>query len=232
MQVLVAQVDESRTFMYLQNDSIVYVKDLRFEDGYFINKSDNKKFHSKHEIRFVNAENGFFANVENVGSRRAPDLAKRTIKADINLFESQTIYVDNAYAPGATQGALFTKKKYYNYFNKGYEHLTRASYKTLYPIFSTNSESMVYLNKYRTANIYEHVFNIAQWGAYAGGFYLVFYSFQHNSKNGSNFSPARSLILPLVVLLPGYGMRMVSNWFGAKKNEHLHESFVIYDGIK
>ncbi len=231
-QVSHAQIDESHTFVYLNNDKVDYSDSIWLLNGEVIKKSNNRKFHKIEEIRFINAENGFFSNTLNIGSRRSPLLAKRTIKGDINLFESQTIYVENGYAPGAVQGGLFTKKKYYNYFNKGYETLKPVSYKALYPLFSKNHESMVYLDKYRNANINEHIFNIGQWVVYAGSFYLVYNSFQHNSKRDANFSPARSLILPLVFLLPGYGMRLVSNWFGTKKNEHLHEAFINYDGIK
>ena len=227
-QVSHAQIDESHTFVYLNNDKVDYSDSIWLLNGEVIKKSNNRKFHKMEEIRFINAENGFFSNTLNIGSRRSPLLAKRTIKGDINLFESQTIYVENGYAPGAVQGGLFTKKKYYNYFNKGYETLKPVSYKALYPLFSKNHESMVYLDKYRSANIYEHAFIVAEWGFYASSVYLGIRSVNNNS----NSSLVKSSLLPFGALLTGYGMRLVSNWFGAKKNEHLHEAFINYDGIK
>ena len=228
-QVLNAQeVDESLTFVYLPDNSVVYTENLWMSNGDVIDKSNKKRLYSMYDTRFINAENGFFANTTKVSKRKVPDLAKRIIKGDLNLFESQLIYADRV----GTQGAILNPKKYYNYFNKGYEEVKRVSYKSLYPLMSKNTESLAYLDKYRSTQNTGRALYFAGYAAQMGGFYMLFKGMEVKMWNNSAFSTGKHIVLPLGIFLSGFGMQLANNWFNAKKNEYLQKSFMIYNGIK
>jgi len=223
------QVDETRGFVFLRNGQVVYNEHFWMRQGALINNATDRQNIKPKDIKFVNAENGFFAYTKGIRRWGAPHVAKRTISGQINLFESQIIYIEDGFY--GSPGSLFTKKKYYNYYNTAYSDIQRVSYKALYPSFSSNPESLAYLNRYRSAHIWQHTLNTTGYLMQVGAGVLILVNILPDLKNNSSTFSGSSFILPIGIALTGYGFSLTSNVFGAKKTEHLRRAFIKYNGI-
>jgi len=225
-----AQVDESRPFLISKGNKILYGERVHINRYNRALETDiDKRLFNHKDLLFVNADNGFFVYTRGVRYFRAPYMAKRTIKGNLNLFESQIVYVESMHATSAEQSSLFNRKKYFNYFNSGYDNIQRANYKNLYPHMMKNSESLRYLEDYRKAHIAHHSLQVTTYAVYIGSFVLLTKGMDIALRDKDNLNTGKHIILPISILLAGVGVQITSNWFGEQKNLHMRNAFRTYN---
>jgi hypothetical protein len=144
--VIKGQVDESRKFIYLLNDSVVYGKYVDLHNPIFGSSYisiDDVKVKSK-RIKFFNGSEGFYANISSADNLNKPLFAERIKKGDINLYEYyRETY--NASTGSFGGGGSISYSKYY--FNKGFGDVKKANYENLVGYMSDNELSRRYLTK-------------------------------------------------------------------------------------
>ncbi|WP_407429402.1 hypothetical protein [Arcticibacter sp.] len=145
-----AQPDESREFIYLYSDSIIYAKRIDLERNYTGSVylwADAKRIHPE-QVKFFNNNRGFFANVKDLDVIGRTHFSERIRQGKINLFEAETVNWD-AYDDrrGYHRPAVVESK---NYYNKGYGSLRKANYVNLSIDLADNPRSMAFLKKYRS----------------------------------------------------------------------------------
>lgn len=152
-----AQVREPRNFLYLFSDSMVYARDIKLRPDFSGNlrvRADGKNVPIG-QVKFLNSNDGFFANLRKMGMMRTSEFAERIIEGRINVFqESSTSYApfyygadhvhDTHFAPAATPSVNIDM-----YYNKGYADLKRLNYRNLIKDMADNSRSIDMLHAYR-----------------------------------------------------------------------------------
>lgn len=146
-----SQVDESRNFVYLYSDSVVYAKKVILRpDGFgsWQLRADSKRI-PRDRIKFFNSNEGFFANTRKLNFVRTAGFSERIIEGKINLFQ-QTNYDPMRYE----YGYGFSERRQQPvdvrmYYNKGYGDLKKVGYSNLKMDMSDNAESMRLLDGYR-----------------------------------------------------------------------------------
>jgi len=126
------QVDETKNYLYLYSDSVIYSKFITFEspffsEGYFI--LDSNEILSK-KVKFYKKENDFYASLN------YNEFALRVCKGKINLYEIVKFGVNHT-------------KYILNFYNKNFEDLKDANYTNLKIDLADNKESLLYLNKFK-----------------------------------------------------------------------------------
>ena len=146
-----AQVDESKNFLYLYSDSVVYANRLTMRPdygGFWQIRTDSRKFPST-QVKFFNNENGFFANTRKANFLGETTFSERVIMGRINLFR-ETVYDEQYYhrrynhRPVAQQSVNVKM-----YYNKGYGDLKKVSYRNLRDDMADHPESLDLLDGYR-----------------------------------------------------------------------------------
>lgn len=158
-QMAWSQVDESKSFVYLYSDSILYgkveYKPTLFGENYFL--IDSKKI-SVDNVKFYKADTIFYANTKDITLLGYSYFAIRIVKGKLNLFEE----IKTNYQPpmmnmagGMTGGGVTSTT--YAYYNKGYGPLKKAKYLNLVSDLSDNTKSLNYLNKFKKARNIESI---------------------------------------------------------------------------
>ena len=144
-----AQVDESKNFLYLYSDSVVYANRVTMRPdygGFWQIRADSKRFPST-QVKFFSNENGFFANTRKTNFQGAATFSERVITGRINLFQ-QTVYNEGIYSRRySTIGQPPVDLKMY--YNKGYGNLKKVSYRNLLDDMADRQESLELLGAYR-----------------------------------------------------------------------------------
>ena len=146
-----AQVDESKKFLYLYSDSVVYANRVTMRPDYggaWQIRTDSKRFPST-QVKFFNNENGFFANTRKTNFLGETTFSERVITGRINLFQ-ETVYDEQYYGRRynhrpMTQQPADVKM----YYNKGYGDLKKVSYRNLRDDMADRPESLDLLVAYR-----------------------------------------------------------------------------------
>ena len=146
-----AQVDESKNFLYLYSDSVVYGKRVTVRPdyaGFWQIRADSKRI-SAERVKFFNNENGFFANTRKTTLLGEATFSERVIMGRINLFR-QTIY-DEEYYGGRYRHRPVAQQPVdvHMYYNKGYGDLKKVSYANLKADMADRPASLDFLNAYR-----------------------------------------------------------------------------------
>ncbi len=146
-----AQVDESKNFLYLYSDSVVYGNRVTMRPdygGFWQIRSDSRRFPSE-QVKFFNNENGFFANTRKINFLGAVTFSERVIAGRINLFQ-QTVYDEGFYGRRYFHRPMVQQPVDVRmYYNKGYGDLKKVSYRNLKADMADRPESLDFLTAYR-----------------------------------------------------------------------------------
>lgn len=147
------QLDESRNFLYLYSDSVIYANRIHLRrdfSGSLYFMVDSKRFHPE-QVKFFNNYRGFFANVRDVTFTGETAFSERIRKGKLNLFEEKTFnwdYDDNAYGRRYRERPQVSSVR--NYYNIDYGKLKKATYANLSKDLAGNPQSIQLLNKYES----------------------------------------------------------------------------------
>ncbi|MBE9597887.1 hypothetical protein [Pedobacter sp. MC2016-24] len=152
-----AQLRESRDFLYLYSDSVIYANDIKFRPDFAGNlrvKVDSRNVPIA-QVKFLNTKDGFFANTRKMGVMRTEAFAERIIAGKINVFlEKSLSYVPFIYNPHNAYELPYaampvTAINSNMYYNKGYSDLKKLNYTNLKRDLRDDPRSMDMLRAYR-----------------------------------------------------------------------------------
>src|SRR5690606_38001739 len=141
-----AQIDESRNFVYLYSDSVIYAKNIRLRHNFFNSlqlRADSKPIPLQ-KIKFFNNDEGFFANSKGLDAFGKIRLSERIIAGKINLYQERPYSTFDSY-----------RRREHNevdvrmFYNKAYGNLKKVNYANLAVDMADNTESMDFLRSYR-----------------------------------------------------------------------------------
>jgi len=149
-----AQVHESKNFIYLYSDSVIYAKDIRLRpdfSGYLQLRADSRKVPTE-QVKFFNNEDGFFANTRRLNFGSTNSFSERIIEGKINIFQ-QVDYSPYMYDQRYRRSRYMQTRRQdidvRMYYNKGYGDLKKANYSNLSTAMADNPKAMDMLKSYR-----------------------------------------------------------------------------------
>lgn len=144
-----AQPDESRDFLVLYSDSVIYANRIDLERDYTgsLRLWVDSRSVPAGQVKFVNNNRGFFANVKEFNTTGETRFSERIRKGKLNLFEMRTIDWENYHNPAVYSTSPSVERK--NYYNIGYSRLKKTNYVNLSIDLASNPESMSFLKKYQ-----------------------------------------------------------------------------------
>lgn len=146
-----AQVRPSESFIYLFSDSVIHANRITLRPDPLNSlqlRADSRRI-PLHQVKFINNEDGFFANTRKQTFVGDTQFAERIIEGKINLFQ-EISYTPYQYDYGYRSS--YRKHDAVNihmYYNKGYEDLKKVSYKNLKADMSNNLQSLEFLKQYK-----------------------------------------------------------------------------------
>jgi len=154
-----AQMRESRNFLYLYSDSIIYAKDIKLRPDFSGNlrvRVDSRNVPIG-QVKFLNNKDGFFANTRKMGIMRTEEFAERIIEGRINVFQERSLsYAPYVYDAHNGPETYYTPAPSINtnmYYNKGYADLKKLNYANLKRDMADNPQSMDMLAAYKRSMI-------------------------------------------------------------------------------
>ncbi len=145
-----AQVDESRNFIYLYSDSVIYAENVRLRTDFFDAfqlRADSKRIPIQ-QVKFFNNDEGFFANTKKLNATGQVRLSVRTEDGRINLFEERSFNTFNNRRHTYYEGSR-DRVDIRMFYNKGYDDLKKVNYKNLKIDMADRFESLDLLEGYR-----------------------------------------------------------------------------------
>lgn len=147
--------DESKNFVILYSDSILYAQNVRVRPAWFRGLSvmaDSKRIPLSN-VKFINMDEGFFATLNLLPGLAKELLAERVIKGRINIFTERPDHYWDYYGGGFGQHRRYRDRdqgvNMRMYFNKGYETLQRVNYRNLSLAMADDKRSIDLLQGYR-----------------------------------------------------------------------------------
>lgn len=147
-----SQTNESKNFIYLSSDSIIYAEHVRLRPdfvGSWVLRADSRRVPLE-QVKFFNNEDGFFATIRKANIFATNSLSERIIKGKINLYQEVTYnpvpyQVDYYHFRERVPRAISTKM----FYNKGYSDIKKVSYANLKMDMADNPKSLDFLKNYR-----------------------------------------------------------------------------------
>lgn len=146
-----SQVDESRNFLYLYSDSVIYANKIRLRPDFLDSwqlRADSRRVPTQ-QVKFFNNEEGFFANTRKLDYGNYGSFSERIIQGRINLYQ-QIVYdplVYDRYSRFRHRRA--TAADISLFYNKSFNDLKKVNYRNLKTDMADQAESMALLNMYR-----------------------------------------------------------------------------------
>ncbi len=192
------QLDESKDFLYLYSDSVVYANRISLRKDfsgslYFI--VDSKRFHPE-QVKFFNNYRGFFANVKDLTFNGETAFSERIRKGKLNLFEEKTLTWnydddddDDAYGRRYRERPQVSSVR--NYYNIDYGRLKKATYANLSRDLAENPESIQLLNKYESAKKAKVGLYVCAGASILAGFITIASTGSNNNDSRHGFNSGR-----------------------------------------
>lgn len=199
-----AQVQESKNFIYLFSDSIIYAEKVRMRYDAFnypVVRADARKF-STDQVKFFNNSNGFFANTRKLDILGRSGFAERVEEGKLNLFREvnyDPYDYDEEYDWRYRRGYAYyrgTSMSSDMYFNKGYGNLKRLNYKNLKESMTDAPECMDMLAAYRKKTTTRNILFGAAGASFIAGAIAGFIAVDHSriGSKDSGFNTAIALV--------------------------------------
>jgi len=188
-----AQMRESRNFLYLYSDSIIYAKDIKLRPDFSGNLRilvDSRSVPIG-QVKFFNSRDGFFANTRKMGIMRTGEFAERIIEGRINVFQERPLsYPPFAYDPYHAPETYYAPAQSINtnmYYNMGYADLKKLNYANLKRDMANNPQSMDMLAAYRRSRVVSTSLYVAGAASIVGAF-AVYMNEGKNAYSTSSFT--------------------------------------------
>ena len=230
------EIDESKNFIYKTDGSVLYGKSISFKTpllkaNYF--ELDNLTIKSK-EVKFYKSGEDFFGNTQSSGS----NFARRIIKGKINYYKlttsSYSAPMPNPGGMGFYGGGSTTSESFY--YNTGYNTLKVADYENLSVDLQSNSESIVYLDKFKNAKTKRTLAYVFGGIAAVAGILTAgkktgetTNSFNPNTGNFETTDVMEIRPVNLAIGLLGFGTVAVTALTGKKKKEYIRKAIEVYN---
>lgn len=226
-----AQKRESKNFLYLYSDSVIYARDIKFRpdfSGYLQLRVDSRNYPTA-QVKFFNSREGFFANTRKMGILRRSEFAERIIEGRINVFQERSIssaaFVHDPYHSYDAH-YMHTSAPSINvnmYYNKGYEDMKKLNFHNLKHDMSDNPQSMDMLYAYRRSmNTTKMLYTAAGVSILAG---LITFITDGKDIN----STTRSFAIGGGLALAGVGMAAGGYLNSISANNKLEDAVEIYN---
>jgi len=234
--IVYAQPDESREFIYLYSDSVIYAKHIDLErnfTGSLYLWADSRRIHPE-QVKFFNNNRGFFANVKDFNLIGQTQFSERIRQGKINLYEEKTVDWDAYDELGGYPRPTVIDTR--NYYNKGYGSVKKANYVNLSIDLADNPQSMAFLNKYRSTKRTQVAMYVAAGLSFISGFALMLSEGKEESwgpNNRPDFSSNNSSFSRLVpgLVLSGVGVGLATGGYlmGPSRTRHLKQAVDAYN---
>lgn len=236
-RIAYAQPDESKEFLYLYSDSVIYAERIDLERNFTGSLHlwvDSKRIHPE-QVKFFNNNRGFFANVRDLGLSGETSFSERIRKGRINLYEAKTVDWD-AYDD---MGGYPLRPKVIesrNFYNIGFGSLKKANYVNLSIDLVDNPQSMVFLNKYRSIKRTQMAMYVAAGLSFIAGVVVMQsgeknFSLKSDGRPGfsSNKSTSSGLVSGLALSGVGIGLATGGYLIGPSRTKYLKRAIDAYN---
>ncbi|SDJ55575.1 hypothetical protein SAMN04487898_103244 [Pedobacter sp. ok626] len=217
-----AQVHESRKFLYLYSDSIIYAADIKLRPdflGAMQLRADSKRVKME-QVKFFNNEDGFFANTKRLKFGSSPSFSERIVEGRINVFQEIT------YDPFFYERGYGRRDRRYShrdrrleainlnmYYNKGYGDLKKVNYNNLKKDMTDHAASMDLLESYNKSLRTSRLLYTAAGASIVAGMITFLTNASANGKGGTaSFASSFALLgLGTGFALGGYSVSLSGN---------------------
>lgn len=194
-----AQLHESRDFLYLYSDSVIYARDIKLRpdfSGYLRLRADSK-YVSAEQVKFFNNKDGFFANTRKLNLLGTTAFSERIVEGRINVFQ------ERSYDPENYSAHLYHRRFRRSaepaidvsmYYNKGYNDLKKLNYRNLKYDMSDHQESMEMLHSYRKSMNTTKMLYVAAGASLIAGFLNFATASDRKSLSSANFALSTTLM--------------------------------------
>lgn len=238
-----AQVHESKNFIYLYSDSVIYAKDVRLRpdfSGYLQLRADSKKVPTE-QVKFFSNDDGFFANTRRLSFGSTTAFSERIIEGKINIFQQEEYYpyvYDQRYRRSRYMERRPQAVDVKMYYNKGYADLKKANYHNLSADMADNPKAMDLLKNYRKSMNTGKTMYIVAGAAIVSGL-ISFLAAGSNSKvisggSGFNSNFGKSFDSPnftpaFILIGAGAGLAAGGYFIQASGSRHLENAVDAYN---
>lgn len=224
-----AQVHESKNFIYLYSDSVIYAKDVKLRpdfSGYLQLRADSRKVPTE-QVKFFSNEDGFFANTKRLNFGSTTSFSERIIEGKINMFQQEDYYpysYDHRYRRARYMDRRPQPVDVKMYYNKGYADLKKANYHNLSTDMADNPKAMDLLKNYRkNINTGKAMYIVAGAAIVSGLVSFLANGSSNKGISGANFTPA------FILLGAGAGLATGGYFIQASGNRHLENAVDAYN---
>lgn len=194
-----AQTHESKNFLYLYSDSVIYARDIRLRpdfSGYLRLRADSKGIPIE-RVKFFSNEDGFFANTRKLNLIGISEFSERIVDGRINVFQERT------YDPVSHSSYTYDRRFRHRtepainvsmYYNKGYEDLKKLNYRNLRHDMSDSPESMDLLHSYKKSMVTTNLLYVAAATSLLSGFLNFALAGDKKQMSNSNFALSGALM--------------------------------------
>lgn len=231
-----AQVHESKNFIYLYSDSVIYVKDIKLRPDFSGNlqlRADSRKVPIE-QVKFFNSEDGFFANTRKFDFGNTTSFSERIIEGKINIFQ-QADYSPYMYDQRYRRSRYIENRRQAidvkMYYNKGYGDLKKANYHNLSADMADHPKAMDMLKSYRKSITTGKTMYIVAGAALIGGF-VSFLTTDTGDAKASNFGQRTKWpsYTPTYILMgAGFGLATAGYFIQTSGNKHLEGAVDAYN---
>jgi hypothetical protein len=234
-----SQADQSKNFIYLYSDSVIYANDVSLRPDYpgsWRLRADRRNLPIV-QVKFVNNEDGFFANTRKLKFTGLTGFAERTIEGKINLYR-EINYDPESYNwryghPEETNPSVDIR----NYYNKGFGDLKRINYNNLQADMADHIQSMDLLKSYRKTLVTRNIFYGAAGASFVAGFVSLLTSKSGFKSSNDGFMNHPSTIavrhpnfLPMTLLFgAGIGFGLGGTLLHFSSSRKLKDAIEIYN---
>ncbi len=214
-----AEIEEKHPIFIVTKNNKLITEGLEYKERPFWSSEVSVNGHKfpQRNIKFIKANNGFFAQVEALSI--TPKFYKRVQKSKLNLFERYN------YSYSYNGGFVRWNETRRLYYNKGFHELKKANYQNLKTDLADNPKSMVHLQKYRRDSNIE-IFSFA-----GAGVALLVGVLQASKANDESKNPGETpSYAPIVVpiCISGAGM-WIGHIIGKSKKKHIDRAIAAYN---
>lgn len=181
-----AQVDQSRNFVYLYSDSVIYAQKIRLRPdvyGSWQIRADSRRIPTD-QVKFMGNEDGLFANTRKFNLTRVNTFSERVIEGRINLYQEASYdpyAFDRGYRYRHSRPQAVDTRMFYN---KGWNDLQKVNYQNLSRDMADDPRSMDLLKGYRKKINTAKIMYVAAGASIIAGFISIMADGNRTEING------------------------------------------------
>jgi|GEM_PF-493779 hypothetical protein len=220
----------NKYFIYTYTGTIIYGNNIEYKTPFLGTpylKVDGKEYEPS-IVKFYKCENGFFANVQDVGFSFNPKFTERIRRGRVNLYETvKNNYTPMMYTSGGMYHGGYSSVTIKNYYNSGFGPLKKANYKNLKVDLASDPESMLHLKKVKNIRNTQLILGITGGALIIAGFATLIN--KTKDWDGSNNQPEPNVTGCTIMLGAGAGLVFASGLLTFAKPKHLDRAIEAYN---